>query len=98
VSDLSTEHRRFDPSSALRAWDSAVGRTTGTIAQMIERSINDQFTGDGYVVVPGIIGSIEINQIVREVEDLARDGAGTRRLLDLAWCSELARRPADDPA
>jgi ectoine hydroxylase-related dioxygenase (phytanoyl-CoA dioxygenase family) len=64
---------------------------------VIESSINGQFTAYGYAVVPGIIGSDEINHIGRHVEDLARNGAGTRRLLDLPWCSELARRLADEP-
>jgi hypothetical protein len=50
---------------------------------MIERSINEQFTADGYAVVPGILGSDETNHIAREVEDVTTDGAGTRRLLDV---------------
>ena len=34
---------------------------------MIERCINEQFTADGYAVVPGIIGSDEIKEIARAV-------------------------------
>jgi ectoine hydroxylase-related dioxygenase (phytanoyl-CoA dioxygenase family) len=64
---------------------------------MIERPINEQFTTDGYAVVPGIFGSGEINHMAHEVEDLATDGAGTRRLLDVPWCSELAQRLAGEP-
>lgn len=64
---------------------------------MIERSVSEQFAAGGYAVVSGLFSSEEIRGVVGNLKDLATDRAGTRKLLDLLWCQELARRLAREP-
>jgi hypothetical protein len=51
-----------------------------------------QLNEKGYAVIPGFLGAAELGAIVRFVSDLNADGAGTRRLIELPWCSGLAER------
>lgn len=50
----------------------------------------------GYAVVPDLITSAEIGDLVRFVDDLRTQSAGTRRLIDTPWCWELAERIGRD--
>ena len=50
----------------------------------------------GYAVVPDVITSAEIGDLVRSVDDLRTQSAGTRRLIDTPWCWELAERIGRD--
>jgi Phytanoyl-CoA dioxygenase (PhyH) len=51
---------------------------------------------DGYVVIPDLIASAERDRIVRSIEDMLTEGAGTRRLIDIPWCGALAERIGRD--
>jgi Phytanoyl-CoA dioxygenase (PhyH) len=50
----------------------------------------------GYTVIPDLIGDAELGEIVRFTGGLACDRAGTRRLIELPWCRELAMRLMQD--
>jgi ectoine hydroxylase-related dioxygenase (phytanoyl-CoA dioxygenase family) len=55
------------------------------------------FDSDGYVVIPGVLGRREIDDVACAIEGALGDKAGTRRLLDAEWCGLLADRLAVDP-
>jgi Phytanoyl-CoA dioxygenase (PhyH) len=56
-------------------------------------SCSEQLAAQGYAVIPDLIEAYPI----RAVCDLIRgERAGTRRLIDVPWCAELARRIARD--
>jgi ectoine hydroxylase-related dioxygenase (phytanoyl-CoA dioxygenase family) len=53
-------------------------------------SVTAQLEESGYTVIPDVVGIDEISKIERFIDD---DGvAGTRRLINHAWCRELAYR------
>jgi len=52
--------------------------------------VSNHLNDVGYVVIPGLIGSKEIKVIERFVEDVQAGTAGTRRMIDLPECRELA--------
>lgn len=56
----------------------------------------DQLSQAGYVLIPNLIGTAELDEIGRLVDDVSADGAGTRRLIELPWCSHLAERLKGD--
>ena len=49
-----------------------------------------QFKKDGYFVIPGVIDAVLNRRLGAFVGGLAKGGAGSRRLLDEAWCAHLA--------
>ena len=49
-----------------------------------------QFKKDGYFVIPGVIDAVLVRRLGAFVGGLANGGAGSRRLLDEAWCAHLA--------
>jgi hypothetical protein len=55
-----------------------------------------QFAETGYAVIPELVDAAELGTIVRFVDELVHDGVGTRRLIELPWCSELAKRLMHD--
>jgi len=55
-----------------------------------------EFLELGYAVVPDVVGDEEIDEIARLVDDNVMAGAGTRRLINLPWCTALAERLAGD--
>jgi ectoine hydroxylase-related dioxygenase (phytanoyl-CoA dioxygenase family) len=65
---------------------------------MTERSISEQFAADGYSVVSDMLSSEGIRGVVSNFKELATDRASTRKLLDMRWCKELARRLAREPS
>jgi ectoine hydroxylase-related dioxygenase (phytanoyl-CoA dioxygenase family) len=46
----------------------------------------------GYTIAGGLLDAHEVSTILQALEDLALDKAGTRNLLDLGWCRDLAAR------
>jgi hypothetical protein len=50
----------------------------------------------GYTVIPDLVGVAELGAIARFTGGLACDRAGTRRLIELPWSSELAMRLMQD--
>jgi hypothetical protein len=51
-----------------------------------------QLNEAGYAVIADLIGGAELGEIARLVSGLDCDRAGTRRLIELPWCRELALR------
>jgi hypothetical protein len=51
-----------------------------------------QMNETGYGVIPAIVGAADLEEIARSVDGLVHEGVGTRRLIELPWCSELAER------
>jgi ectoine hydroxylase-related dioxygenase (phytanoyl-CoA dioxygenase family) len=51
-----------------------------------------QLTQVGYAVVPGVVEPEDVETLARRADDISNGSPGTRRLLDAAWCSELAER------
>ena len=51
-----------------------------------------QMNETGYAVIPAIVGAAELEEIAWSVDGLVHEGFGTRRLIELPWCSELAER------
>ena len=49
-----------------------------------------QFKKDGYFVIPGVTDAVLNRRLGAFVGGLANGGAGSRRLLDAAWCTHLA--------
>lgn len=47
---------------------------------------------DGYALVPNVFSPGEIGELLKQIPDLG-SAAGTRGLLEFAWCRELARDP-----
>jgi ectoine hydroxylase-related dioxygenase (phytanoyl-CoA dioxygenase family) len=57
---------------------------------MTESPDAQSFAKDGYVVVPHVVTSQEIDSISGAMEGALGNKAGTRKLLDLEWCLRLA--------
>lgn len=55
-----------------------------------------QFAETGYAVIPELVDAAESATIVQFVDELVQGGVGTRRLIELPWCSELAKRLMQD--
>jgi hypothetical protein len=51
---------------------------------------SQQFQEDGFVVVLDLANRNRCDALARHVETIAREGAGSRTLLDQPWCVELA--------
>jgi hypothetical protein len=49
-----------------------------------------QFKKDGYFVIPGVIDAVLNRRLTAFVGGIANGGAGSRKLLDDAWCRHLA--------
>jgi hypothetical protein len=49
-----------------------------------------QFRKSGYFVIPGVIDAVLNRRLGAFVGGLANEGAGSRNLLDQAWCARLA--------
>jgi ectoine hydroxylase-related dioxygenase (phytanoyl-CoA dioxygenase family) len=54
--------------------------------------ISERLRVDGYAVVPAVVGEAECDSLAANVEAFEEIGAGSRTLLRLPWCRELARR------
>jgi len=46
----------------------------------------------GYAVLPGFLESGEVDLIAHRADDIDTGCAGTRHMLDVSWCSDLAER------
>jgi hypothetical protein len=57
---------------------------------MLAAKAVSQFKKDGYFVIPGVIDAVLNRRLGAFVGGLANGGAGSRRLLDEAWCTHLA--------
>jgi hypothetical protein len=57
---------------------------------MLAAKVVSQFKKDGYFVIPGVIDAVLNRRLGAFVGGLAKGGAGSRRLLDEAWCTHLA--------
>ncbi len=55
-------------------------------------SITAQLEKSGYAIIPDVLGTDEISNVERFINDIGNDVAGTRRLIDRPWCRELADR------
>ena len=53
-------------------------------------TLNRELTDNGYAVVPAIVDIDEVDRIGRFVTDTLAATAGTRRLIELPWCRDLA--------
>ena len=51
-----------------------------------------QLNEAGYVVIADLVDGVELGEIARLAGGLDCDRAGTRRLIELPWCRELAMR------
>ena len=58
--------------------------------------VTAQLEESGYAVIPDVVGTDEISNIERFIDDNGNDVAGTRRLINRPWCRELASRLARD--
>ncbi len=56
------------------------------------------FEDDGYLVVRDVLSESDVVEIENHLSGVSLDGAGTRNLLDAAWCQELAGRLKRIPA
>jgi hypothetical protein len=52
---------------------------------------------DGYAVIPNVLSSLDADETACALSGVLGDKAGTRRLLDLEWCSLLADRLRNEP-
>jgi hypothetical protein len=57
---------------------------------MLAAKAVSQFKQDGYFVIPGVIDAVLNRRLGAFVGGLENGGAGSRRLLDEAWCAHLA--------
>jgi hypothetical protein len=57
---------------------------------MLAAKAVSQFKKDGYFVIPNVIDAVLNRRLGAFVGGLAKGGAGSRRLLDEAWCTHLA--------
>jgi len=57
---------------------------------MLAAKAVSQFKTSGYFVIPGVIDAVLNRRLGAFVRGLADAGAGSRRLLDEAWCRHLA--------
>src|SRR5271168_324606 len=57
---------------------------------MLAAKAVSQFKKDGYYVIPNVIDAVLNRRLGAFVGGLANGGAGSRRLLDEAWCAHLA--------
>jgi hypothetical protein len=53
-------------------------------------TLNRELTDNGYAVVPAVVDIDEVDRIGRFVTDTLAATAGTRRLIELPWCRDLA--------
>ena len=58
----------------------------------------DQFEKDGFLVVAPLIGQGDCDELADRLAAMPEETAGARRLLDEAWCRDLAGRIKDHPA
>jgi hypothetical protein len=52
---------------------------------------------DGFALIPGILSHVECDEVDRLLEGAATPGAGSRRLLQEAWCAGLAKELMSHP-
>jgi hypothetical protein len=57
---------------------------------MLAAKTVSEFKKSGYFVIPGVIDAVLNRRLGAFVGGLANGGAGSRRLLDEAWCAHLA--------
>jgi hypothetical protein len=57
---------------------------------MLAAKAVSEFKKSGYFVIPGVIDAVSSRRLGAFVGGLANGGAGSRRLLDEAWCTHLA--------
>jgi Phytanoyl-CoA dioxygenase (PhyH) len=57
---------------------------------MLAAKAVSQFKKDGYFVIPSVIDAVLNRRLGAFVGGLANGGAGSRRVLDEAWCTHLA--------
>jgi Phytanoyl-CoA dioxygenase (PhyH) len=57
---------------------------------MLAAKAVSEFKKNGYFVVPGVIDAVLNRRLVAFVGGIANGSAGSRRLLDEAWCAHLA--------
>lgn len=64
----------------------------GALAAMDEMPKCQRFAESGFVVVPDMVDGGQCEDLAHRVQALQNDGAGSRALLDQAWCAELANQ------
>lgn len=52
--------------------------------------MSDQFEEQGYIIVKPLLSVSECNDVIRHIDELNNESAGTRNLLQAGWCSDLA--------
>lgn len=57
---------------------------------------DQQFATDGYAVVPDVVSDLDLTKLDNGLLSLPGGHAGSRRLLDAKWCSELGERIRTD--
>jgi len=60
-------------------------------------STTQLFESAGYSVIPGIIPEHQVQRISTLTTSVANETHGTRKLLDMPWCSELAEQLRVEP-
>jgi hypothetical protein len=55
------------------------------------RNCSSQIQADGFAVVPAALSDADCVALASHIMVLANNAAGTRRLLENPWCTELAR-------
>ncbi len=56
-----------------------------------------QLAADGYCLVPNLLKEAECERVAQRLEACETPGAGSRRLLQEAWCAELAHKVMSHP-
>jgi ectoine hydroxylase-related dioxygenase (phytanoyl-CoA dioxygenase family) len=64
----------------------------GALAAMDEMPKCQCFAENGFVVVTNVVDGDQCDVVANHVQALENDGAGSRALLDQAWCAEMANQ------
>ncbi|MES2258847.1 MAG: phytanoyl-CoA dioxygenase family protein [Pseudomonadota bacterium] len=57
----------------------------------------NSFEIDGFEIIPGVLSDSACQEILARIVEIQNTGAGTRGMLDFAWCRELAVRLRSNP-
>lgn len=53
---------------------------------------DSRFRSDGFLAVDGVLTGAEVLELTPRIDEAAPDSVGDRRMLDHAWCREMARQ------
>jgi hypothetical protein len=80
---------------------SSIGKTSRRLKSpwgtFLARAPETSLLEKGYAIVPGVIGSDDIENVSQSVNGALCETAGTRRLIEKLWCRDLAHRLTRDP-